>query len=147
MKKKISILILLTVILIPFPSLGEAKSLEYDSTELKVQDLMMLLVLDSVATPINEYYFDFLKENPVVYPYEIELKQIERMEGFRSFHFVITLEVTPVIGPHIAVGKDVVTLEVSPVLPKTIKVLTYEHLETYELPAKWRHVIKKPKIS
>jgi len=67
---------------------------------------------------------------------------MERIGEYRSFEFSITIEVTPVVGPHIEVGKDHLTFYIT---PSTVKLRKFEHIETYELPPNWQH-IKKAKL-
>jgi len=64
---------------------------------------------------------------------------IERVYGYRSFSFLVTLEVTPVVGPHISVGKDRLTFDIG---ARGVELTKYEHLETHELPLNWKHVMK-----
>ncbi|MNU05376.1 hypothetical protein D3C72_2501540 [compost metagenome] len=62
------------------------------------------------------------------------------MNGFRGFILQITIEITPTVGPHIAVGKDLITFEVS--AGPTVKLIHYTNLEAYELPEHWRDIIR-----
>ena len=64
---------------------------------------------------------------------------MERIGEYRSFEFLITIEVTPVVGPHIEVGKDHLTFYIT---PSTVKLRKFEHIETYELPPNWQHIKK-----
>ncbi|WP_307205651.1 DUF3888 domain-containing protein [Paenibacillus harenae] len=68
------------------------------------------------------------------------------MNGFRGFHFVITLEVVPTVGPHIAVGKDSLTFDVSPVNPNNVKLLEWKHLkdpQESDFPPNWKDILKE----
>ncbi|MCM3491024.1 DUF3888 domain-containing protein [Alkalihalophilus marmarensis] len=115
-------------------------NLNVDSLELQVQDIMMLQLTDPVSEAVKKYYAKSLKEVPVVYPYDMSILHIERMDGFRSFRFKVVLEVVPVIGPHISVGRDRVTLLVT---EGETKVISFEHIETFELPPKWAQFKKE----
>ncbi|MDV2886042.1 DUF3888 domain-containing protein [Alkalihalophilus pseudofirmus] len=108
--------------------------LNVDSLELQVQDT------DPVSDAVKKYYAKSLKKVPVVYPYEMSVLHIERMDGFRSFRFKVFLDVVPVIGPHISVGRDRVTLLVT---AGETKVISFEHIETFELPPKWAQFKKE----
>ncbi|MFD2629550.1 DUF3888 domain-containing protein [Oceanobacillus kapialis] len=112
-----------------------------DSYELKIQDILMLLLGEDIERAVNHYYEEYLTESPSVYPYQVDIAEVERVEGFRSFHFRLTLELTPVVGPHIPVGKDRLTFEISPIIPDDVKLTNFEHIETYELPPHWQHLI------
>ncbi|KYG34964.1 DUF3888 domain-containing protein [Alkalihalobacillus trypoxylicola] len=114
-----------------------------ESNDLIIHDALMSLLEAPIAKAVGEFYSQSLTEQPEVYPYDIDIIQLKRVNGFRSFLFEITVEVMPVLGPHIQVGKDRLTLELpsSPTTP--IKVVKYNHLETYELPPNWKNVLKR----
>ncbi|MCM3714495.1 DUF3888 domain-containing protein [Alkalihalobacillus oceani] len=129
-------------ILFPNPISAKGSDVTTDSRELMVHDALMLFLLDPLDKAIGNYYSKMLLEIPTVYPYDIKMIDTKRVAGFRSFHFTFTLEVEPVIGPHISVGKDRLTFEISPLLPEQVKLTKYKHLKTYELPLNWKHLVK-----
>ena len=90
----------------------------YQPTEKSKEELMMDLFLSLLSPTIDEvvrdYYANFLTEHPTVYPYQINILKMERIGEYRSFEFLITIEVTPVVGPHIEVGKDHLTFYITP---------------------------------
>ncbi|MGP4066354.1 DUF3888 domain-containing protein [Oceanobacillus sp. M65] len=116
-----------------------------DSKELKIQDILILLLGEEIEKAVNNYYSNYLTELPSVYPYQVDIVNVERVEGFHSFHFLLTLELSPVIGPHIAVGKDRLTFEITPLTPGDVKLIKFGHLETYELPPHWKDIVKRNK--
>ncbi|MHA6251478.1 DUF3888 domain-containing protein [Oceanobacillus sp. CAU 1775] len=147
MKKSIiSLLIVLTIVLswnAPTSAQIEDPFPTEDLKELMVKDILMLLLGIEIEKAVSDYYSNYLTESPMVYPYQIDIVHIERVDGFRSFHFLLTLELTPVVGPHISVGKDRLTFEITPTIPGQIKLNKYEHLETHELPPHWQNIIKR----
>jgi hypothetical protein len=115
-----------------------------DTKEMMVNDILMLLLGPEIDKAVIDYYSEYLTETPLVYPYQVEIVNVDRIGGFRTFHFIITLETTPVVGPHISVGKDRLTFEISPtIIPGQIKLKKFEHLETHELPPNWQDIIKQ----
>ncbi|MDT8861283.1 DUF3888 domain-containing protein [Alkalihalobacillus sp. MEB130] len=114
-----------------------------DTKELMVQDMLMLLLGEEIDKAVSNFYNEYVTESPLVYPYQIDIVDVKRVHGFRSFHFYITLEATPVVGPHISVGKDRLTFEIAPTLSGQVKLRKYEHLETHELPPNWKHIMKQ----
>lgn len=115
-----------------------------DTKELMINDILMLLLGPVIDKSVCDYYSEYLTKIPLVYPYQVEIVNVNRIGGFRTFHFIITLETTPVVGPHISVGKDRLTFEISPtIIPGQIKLKKFEHLETHELPPNWQDIIKK----
>jgi hypothetical protein len=136
--------IFILALMTSLPSL--AKQNNYQPAEKSNEELMMDLFFSVLSPTIDkvvwDYYANFLNERPTVYPYQINIINMERIGEYRSFEFFITLEVTPVVGPHIAVGKDHLTFYISSGL---VKLNEFKHIETYELPPNWQH-IKKAKL-
>jgi hypothetical protein len=136
--------IFILALMTSLPSL--AKQNNYQPAEKSNEELMMDLFFSVLSPTIDkvvwDYYANFLNERPTVYPYQINIINMERIGEYRSFEFFITLEVTPVVGPHIAVGKDHLTFYISSGL---VKLNKFKHIETYELPPNWQH-IKKAKL-
>jgi hypothetical protein len=115
-----------------------------DTKEMMVNDILMLLLGPEIDKAVRKYYSEYLTYSPTVYPYQVDIKNVERIGGFRTFQFLITLEITPVVGPHISVGKDRLTFEIAPTLiPSQIKLKKFEHLETHELPPHWQFILKQ----
>ncbi|MDQ0876197.1 hypothetical protein QFZ77_004856 [Paenibacillus sp. V4I3] len=100
---------------------------EKDSKELKIQDMLVLFLLPYMKDKLSEVYSTDLKGAPDLYPYFIDVKQVDRLNGFRGFEFQITLEATPTVGPHIAVGDDLFTFEVKSGVD--VKLVKFEHLK------------------
>ena len=110
------------------------------SKEELMMDLFFSVLYPTIDKVVWDYYANFLNERPIVYPYQINIINMERIGEYRSFEFLITIEVTPVVGPHIDVGKDHLTFYIT---PSTVKLRQFEHIETYELPPNWQHIKKK----
>ncbi|GIO12754.1 hypothetical protein J19TS2_23090 [Cohnella xylanilytica] len=112
-----------------------------DSRELQVHDMLMLFLSPAIDKAVEQYYLQNLKYKPLVYPYEIRIVHVERINGFRGFMFSVTLEVSPVVGPHLSVGKDLITFYVS-VGPK-LQLIRYRHLEDHKLPPNYEHLLRR----
>lgn len=104
-----------------------SKKPEKDSRELKFQDMLVLFLLPYMNDKLTDVYSKDLKVAPDLYPYFIDVKHIDRLNGFRGFEFQITLEATPTVGPHIAVGEDLFTFEVKSGVD--VKLVKFEHLK------------------
>ncbi|MEK4350766.1 DUF3888 domain-containing protein [Paenibacillus sp. FSL R5-0475] len=79
---------------------------------------------------------------PDIYPYFVDVKQIERVNGFRGFDFLITLDAHPTIGPHIPIGEDVFTYRISPF---GIELKKFEHLKgpnKNDFPSNYQDLLK-----
>ena len=114
-KQKLALSLLLLLILLMNPLEAVAYQAmhkpQQDSAELQLQDMLMLFLNPEIQDAVNSHYSKSLKELPLVYSYQSEVVQLKRINGFRGFHFAITVEVKPVVGPHIAIGKDRMTFE------------------------------------
>lgn len=121
---------------------AEGKSLvPYETREEIYSDMFLLMLSPQIEAAINKYYSKTLTENPQVYPYMIDVVLAKRVDT--SFSFIVTVDVTPVVGPHISVGKDRLTFKVSPgIAPSQAKLIKYEHLETHELPSHWKRIVR-----
>ncbi|WP_462411558.1 DUF3888 domain-containing protein [Neobacillus sp. Marseille-QA0830] len=113
-----------------------------DSDELIIRDILMVMLDDEIEKAVDQYYSAYLISPPTVYLYMVENVHVKRIGGFRRFHFLITLETTPVVGAHNPVGKDRLTFEIAPPIPGKIKLKKYEHLETHELPPHLQNILK-----
>jgi Protein of unknown function (DUF3888) len=149
--RKISILFLpvFIVININMYTLAEAvpKPPEGSREEL-YQDLFITLLSPYIDQPINKYYSKIINITPMVYPYDVDIISAKRVLEGRSFLFLVTLEVTPVVGPHISVGKDRLTFKIGSGegVGQQAKLIQFNHLETYELPPNWQHILRKSNI-
>ena len=114
-----------------------------DTKEMMVHDILMLLLGPEIDKAVSDYYSKYFTEPPLVYPYEIEIVKIERIDGFRTFHFLITLETTPVFGAHNPVGRDRLTFEIAPTIPGQLQLKNFEHLESFELPPHLQGLMKQ----
>jgi len=138
-------IILITVVLsLPIQANAEVnRTLKKADSDL-YPDMLLLLLLPQIQEAVNSYYSKILKVAPVVYPYEIEIVKAERIDqnpNNRGYDFLLTLEVQPVIGPHIAVGQDRMTLEISPLITNIVKITSYQHVHTNQLPLNWQHLL------
>ncbi|MFC5406572.1 DUF3888 domain-containing protein [Cohnella soli] len=111
-----------------------------DSTELRMQDMLMNFLNPYINDAVHDYYQHLLRESPLVYSYFVDVIESHRVNGFRGFILSLTLDVTPVVGPHIPVGEDRLTFEIS-AGPK-VRLVKYTHVKTHELPPNWQDIIK-----
>ncbi|OAB25542.1 hypothetical protein PMSD_27710 [Paenibacillus macquariensis subsp. defensor] len=148
MKKRWVAIFLVIVLIVPWakPCNAEMKPRPEESKELMFQDMMMLFLLPHIDKKIGEIYSNILTYPPMVYPYYVDVIHVERVNGFRGFHFLITLEVVPTTGPHIVVGKDSITMDISPTNPDNVKVVGWKHLKDPQetnFPPNYKDILKK----
>lgn len=105
-----------------------------DSNELRLQDMLMLMLTPYIERDLNNYYYPkIIKDfSPIVTPWKIELIETKR-NHFRGFQMQITFEVEPTDGgQYIPVGKDRMTYEIS--AGPEVKLIDHTHLKTYKYP-------------
>ncbi len=134
--------LLLFVLFMPLQTYAHNGHVPSSTDTLLYQDMLLLMLLPHIQKAVNNYYDKILTTNPIVYPYEINIIEAARASMNRRYDFLIMFEVQPVVGPHIAVGKDRITLELSPLLLSTVKINSYSHIETNELPPNWQHILR-----
>lgn len=104
-----------------------------DSNELRLQDMLMLLLTPYIEKDLANYYYPKILRNfpPHVTPWKIEVIETKRVNGFRGFILQITFEIEPTDGGHwIPVGKDRMTYEISS--GSEVKLINHTHLKTYK---------------
>jgi hypothetical protein len=136
MKKMLLVFILALVLVTSFQT-TTASSAEptQDSDELRLQDMLMLMLTPYIEKDLNNYYYPKILRSfsPAVTPWKIVVIETSRINGFRSFKLQITFEIEPTDGGQwIPVGKDRMTYEIS-TGPK-VKLINHTHLKTYEYP-------------
>ncbi|MEJ8546514.1 DUF3888 domain-containing protein [Brevibacillus borstelensis] len=110
------------------------------SKEELYQDIFVSLLMPHIEKAVDNYYKDFLTESPTVYPYFVDVLTAERIQGYRSFDFLVKLKVVPVVGPHIGVGIDHLTFRIGGT--GTVEMTKFQHIKTFELPAHWKRIMK-----
>ncbi|WP_374989636.1 DUF3888 domain-containing protein (plasmid) [Priestia megaterium] len=107
-----------------------------DSKFLMYNDMLMVILNGQVEEVANAYYFKTLKQRVAVYPYNMNVVNVKRVNGFRGFDFLITIETKPSIGAHNPVGKDRFTFQISSDVPKMdgIKLIEFKHIKSYSIP-------------
>lgn len=95
------------------------------------QDVFMTLLLPYIDEAVTNYYEKNTGYSPNVDPWEPNILSIERPNGYRTFLFVIKLEVAPYLGAHNSIGVDHITIRVS---SGEVKVEKFEHIKDYPIP-------------
>ncbi|WP_176586101.1 DUF3888 domain-containing protein [Priestia megaterium] len=121
-------------------TISYAKTRDIDTTKdsrvLIYNDMLMLILNAQVEEVANQYYFKKLKQRVAVYPYDMNVINAKRVNGFRGFDFLITIETEPSIGAHNSVGKDRFTFRITPLVPEkdSIKFVKFKHIKSYSIP-------------
>jgi hypothetical protein len=147
MKRRVVVIVLFIAMLIVMqdPSTAMTDERPQDSRDLMFQDMLMLFLLPHIDKKIDDIYSNILTESPQVYPYFVNVEKVQRVNGFRGFHFSITLDVIPTVGPHIPVGEDQLTFDISPVNPDNVKLVSWKHVkgpQKSDFPPNWADILK-----
>jgi hypothetical protein len=113
-----------------------AKQVEEEQPDILYQDVIITALAPSIINAISTYYSNILSEIPLYDSTSIKVLEIERPNGSRTWTFIIKLEVKPFIGPHITVGKDIITIGLS--YPGTQIIKNFEHVEDFPLPERYQ---------
>jgi len=118
------------------------KAPEHSNEEL-YQDTFVTLLNPYIQKAINDYYGQFLTISPFYTPEDVEILDAERPMGYRSFSFIIKLQLKPYVGPHVEVGIDQLTIRVG-AGEGEVKVEKFEHIKSYydKLPPNLKDIIK-----
>jgi len=106
------------------------------------QDVFVILLEPYIQKAIDGYYGKFLTISPMYSPADVEILNVERPMGYRSFSFIIKLQIEPYVGPHESVGIDQLTIRVGAGEGDVI-VEKFEHIKNYELPPHLKELVKK----
>ena len=123
MKRYVVILILTVTVF-----LSTTYSVRADSAETLKNDILASLLYPKISKAIRDNY----GTNDISYDlFDMKIINIMRPFGFRTFSFIVTVEVTPFTGAHNHVGKDIITLLVTPF---NVKVTDFLHSEIQKEP-------------
>lgn len=100
------------------------------SREELYQDIFMSLLMPYIDKAVYDYY----GQTFAVDPWSPKVLNIERPNGYRTFYFIINLEITPYYGPHRWVGVDQIAISVGGI--GKVNIEKFEHIKTYYIPPK-----------
>lgn len=111
------------------------------SKEELYQDIFSSLLMPYIQKSVSDYYTKFLTDIPTVDPWGIDILNLDRPNGYRTFIFVLKIQIKPYVGPHIAVGVDNLTITVHGT--GNVEVNSFQHIKDCQLPPQYQHIIKK----
>lgn len=115
----------------PYKTYFEPERPAAGSLEEIYQDVFMTMLLPYIQEAVNDYYEKNTGYFPSVDPWQPDVLSIERPNGYRTFLFIIKLEVMPYLGAHNSIDVDHITLRVS---YREVKVEKFEHIKSYPIP-------------
>lgn len=127
-KKKILFLVMALFLSFSITSYASVSSIpQKNSTEELYQDIFTTLLFENIQDGLESYY-----KKPVQYAlFDIKVLEAIRPDGYRTFGFLLKLQVKPFVGAHMTIGIDNITFEIS---PSGVIMKKYEHIKSFELP-------------
>lgn len=90
-------------------------------------DIISTLLFPEINKCIDKYY----PEHPQVALFNVKILETKRPAGYRTFNFMIKLEVKPFVGAHNVIGIDHITFDIS---PTGVSVEKFEHIKSFDIP-------------
>lgn len=100
------ITIFIVIVVVITIKISTAKQDEEEPQDILYQDVIITALAPTINTAVEDYYKNNLTETPLYDSSSIKILNIERPNGYRTWYFIINIEIKPFIGPHITVGKD-----------------------------------------
>ncbi|MDR7003086.1 hypothetical protein J2Y67_005658 [Neobacillus niacini] len=158
--KKLHIAFIISLLITSFQTTALADKPTQDSKELRLQDMLMIMLTPYIREDLNKYYHPKILKDfyPQVTPQNIDVVETKRNHPFGNV-LEITFEIEPDDGGHhVLVGKDKMTYQIS--YGPDVKLINHTHLKTYKypppdlhlqgtfdfnrLPHLFKYVLKKP---
>lgn len=115
---------------------------KYTPAEGSVEELYKDIIVTLIQPYITE---EISKQYGMLILYDlssIEFLEIERSE-YRTFNFLIKLQVEPFLGAHNTVGLDEITIKIAGDNPK---IINFEHIKSFPLPPQLEEYYKDLKL-
>ena len=110
------------------------------------QDVFVTLLDPYIQKALDDYYGQLLAISPMNSPEYVKILNIERPMGYRSFSFIIKLQIEPYVGPHDSIGIDQLTISVG-AGEGEVKIEKFEHVKSYNLPSNLQELIKEGNLN
>ena len=123
------------------PTKIEPSKLHMDSKEIIYRDMVISLLVPYMQKEINNYYKEYLTELPIIFPYSVDIVNVER-EVVGGFLIKLEVIAHPFVGPINTVGDDRMIIETGAF--GSVEIKKFQHVKSYPLPWNWQHIIKKP---
>lgn len=100
---------------------------EEGSIEELYKDIIATFIEPYITKEIEKYY-----GKAYMYDlFDMEFLKIERPNGYRSFSFIVTVEVRPFIGAHNTLGVDDIIIKIE---AGEVKVEKFKHIKSFPIP-------------
>ncbi len=139
MKKIIPILLIATIFCF---SVGYsfnniyAKEIDKSEQDILYEDIIISALAPTIQETLIEYYKNIIIDSPNYDSSTIKIISLGRPNGDRTWLFNINIEVNPYIGPHIPIGKDILSIQLDSNGKQTL--LDFKHLEDRPLPERYQ---------
>ena len=93
-----------------------------------------------IRKSIVDYYGNYLSYSPTFSPKYVDIIQVDKLKDQGEI-YKITLEVSPYIGPHNVIGRDIITFRIKNMTNITVE--KYKHVESFKIPPNYKNIVKK----
>ena len=108
------------------------------SIEELYKDMIVTLIEPYISSEVESHY-----GYPLPYDlFDIKFSTVER-PNYRSFTFIIKLQIRPFVGPHDTIGIDDITIKIS---PSKTRVEKFEHIKSFPIPQNLKQYYKDLKL-
>ncbi|MDF2535524.1 MAG: hypothetical protein K0R18_1683 [Bacillales bacterium] len=98
----------------------------------KYENIVITLLYPVVEKAVDEFYETYLAINPMVMQYDMKIKHIDYIRNDADVtKYIVTVEVSPFIGPHNYLGIERVVLNIN--VFGDVSVRKYEHLKSTDI--------------
>lgn len=108
------------------------------SVEEMYKDIIVTLLEPYITNEVEKHYGQLLQYDL----FDVEFLKIDRLE-YRSFSFIIKLQIRPFVGAHNTIGIDNITMKVSPIKTEVCK---FEHIKSFQIPPHLKEHYKDLKL-
>ncbi|MHB8065896.1 MAG: DUF3888 domain-containing protein [Ruminiclostridium sp.] len=102
------------------------------------KDIFITLIYPYVEKAIGDYYSKFMTYLPGEDPWSYMILNIKKLPE-HNYSYIISLEVSPYVGPHLSVGTDHITLRID---LSGVTIEKFEHIKSYPLPPHYQNILK-----
>lgn len=102
------------------------------------RELILTLLTPELQNASDEFYSEYLSDNPSVTYYSCQLMSLNKNEH----GYIIKVGIKPYLGPHFPAGDDEAEFSIDNI--GNITLLNFSHKNNYEFPERLGVTIKKP---
>ncbi len=108
--------------------IDDTPNVSKDSQEELYKDMFITLMDPYINQALTKYYGQSYQYDL----FNVNVISASRPEGYRTFSFIVKIEVKPFVGAHNIIGIDHITYKIS---PSVVKLEEFEHIKSFNVPS------------